>query len=154
VDVGINVLSACEAAGTAVLPAGGLKGQAVHIQQQQRQVEEKQGLTGKQQQQLRGCEEDEQGGVATCGDTSSDRTGSKGFAGGQVSGYAVNQGSSTGGNPWEAGYRVVGDVAFDEVSQVASALTPVPGGVGPMTIAALIHNTLQAASYNAGILVW
>ncbi|EFJ44877.1 hypothetical protein VOLCADRAFT_44449, partial [Volvox carteri f. nagariensis] len=40
---------------------------------------------------------------------------------------------------------VVGDVAFDEVSQVAGAITPVPGGVGPMTIAAVLHNTLKAA---------
>ena len=43
------------------------------------------------------------------------------------------------------GYRLVGDVAFDEASQVASAITPVPGGVGPMTIAMLLSNTLKAA---------
>lgn len=43
------------------------------------------------------------------------------------------------------GYRIVGDVAYDEVSQVASAITPVPGGVGPMTIAMLMKNTLRAA---------
>jgi methylenetetrahydrofolate dehydrogenase (NADP+)/methenyltetrahydrofolate cyclohydrolase len=43
------------------------------------------------------------------------------------------------------GYRVVGDVAFDPVRQVASAITPVPGGVGPMTIAMLLVNTVQAA---------
>jgi methylenetetrahydrofolate dehydrogenase (NADP+)/methenyltetrahydrofolate cyclohydrolase len=41
--------------------------------------------------------------------------------------------------------RLVGDVAFDEVAEVASAITPVPGGVGPMTIAHLLRNTLQAA---------
>lgn len=40
---------------------------------------------------------------------------------------------------------LTGDVAFDEVSQVASAITPVPGGVGPMTIAMLLENTLAAA---------
>jgi methylenetetrahydrofolate dehydrogenase (NADP+)/methenyltetrahydrofolate cyclohydrolase len=40
---------------------------------------------------------------------------------------------------------LVGDVAFDEVAQVASAITPVPGGVGPMTIAGLLRNTVQAA---------
>jgi methylenetetrahydrofolate dehydrogenase (NADP+)/methenyltetrahydrofolate cyclohydrolase len=40
--------------------------------------------------------------------------------------------------------RLVGDVAFDEV-QHAKAVTPVPGGVGPMTIACLLHNTVQAA---------
>ena len=43
------------------------------------------------------------------------------------------------------GYRLVGDVAFDEVSEVAGAITPVPGGVGPMTIAMLLQNTLRAA---------
>jgi len=43
------------------------------------------------------------------------------------------------------GYRLVGDVAFEEASQVASAITPVPGGVGPMTIAMLLENTLHAA---------
>jgi methylenetetrahydrofolate dehydrogenase (NADP+)/methenyltetrahydrofolate cyclohydrolase len=42
------------------------------------------------------------------------------------------------------GYRLVGDVAFEPVSRVASAITPVPGGVGPMTIAMLLQNTLQA----------
>jgi methylenetetrahydrofolate dehydrogenase (NADP+)/methenyltetrahydrofolate cyclohydrolase len=44
----------------------------------------------------------------------------------------------------ERGYRLVGDVAFDEVSQKASAITPVPGGVGPMTIAMLMANTIKA----------
>lgn len=43
------------------------------------------------------------------------------------------------------GYRLVGDVAYDEVSEVAGAVTPVPGGVGPMTIAMLLQNTLRAA---------
>ena len=41
--------------------------------------------------------------------------------------------------------RIVGDVAYDEASQVAGAITPVPGGVGPMTIACLLLNTLRAA---------
>ena len=41
--------------------------------------------------------------------------------------------------------RLVGDVAFDECSSVARAITPVPGGVGPMTIACLLKNTLEAA---------
>jgi 5,10-methylene-tetrahydrofolate dehydrogenase/methenyl tetrahydrofolate cyclohydrolase len=45
----------------------------------------------------------------------------------------------------EKGYRLVGDVAYDEVSEVASAITPVPGGVGPMTIAMLLRNTVRAA---------
>ena len=43
------------------------------------------------------------------------------------------------------GYRLVGDVDFDEVREVAGVLTPVPGGVGPMTIAMLLKNTLRAA---------
>ena len=47
--------------------------------------------------------------------------------------------------------RLVDDVAFDEASEVASAITPVPGGVGPMTIAVLLRNTLVAAHRNAGL---
>ncbi|MBG0784392.1 MAG: bifunctional methylenetetrahydrofolate dehydrogenase/methenyltetrahydrofolate cyclohydrolase FolD [Anaerolineaceae bacterium] len=43
------------------------------------------------------------------------------------------------------GYRLVGDVAFEEALEVAGAITPVPGGVGPMTIAMLLSNTLRAA---------
>lgn len=43
------------------------------------------------------------------------------------------------------GYRLVGDVDFESASQVAGAITPVPGGVGPMTIAMLMKNTLRAA---------
>lgn len=43
------------------------------------------------------------------------------------------------------GYRLVGDVEFDSVKEVAGAITPVPGGVGPMTIAMLLKNTLRAA---------
>jgi methylenetetrahydrofolate dehydrogenase (NADP+)/methenyltetrahydrofolate cyclohydrolase len=39
----------------------------------------------------------------------------------------------------------VGDVAFEEAALVAGAITPVPGGVGPMTVACLLRNTLQAA---------
>ena len=44
------------------------------------------------------------------------------------------------------GYRLVGDVQFAEAKQVAGAITPVPGGVGPMTITMLLYNTVQAAS--------
>jgi methylenetetrahydrofolate dehydrogenase (NADP+) / methenyltetrahydrofolate cyclohydrolase len=44
------------------------------------------------------------------------------------------------------GYRIVGDVDFDGVSAVASRITPVPGGVGPMTIAMLLRNTVKAAA--------
>jgi methylenetetrahydrofolate dehydrogenase (NADP+)/methenyltetrahydrofolate cyclohydrolase len=47
--------------------------------------------------------------------------------------------------------RLVGDVAFAEVSAVAGAITPVPGGVGPMTIAVLLRNTLVAALSHAGL---
>ena len=43
------------------------------------------------------------------------------------------------------GYRLVGDVAFEEVRQKAGYITPVPGGVGPMTIAMLLRNTLESA---------
>lgn len=45
--------------------------------------------------------------------------------------------------------KLVGDVAFDEVVDVAAAITPVPGGVGPMTIASLLRNTLEAARLQA-----
>jgi len=45
------------------------------------------------------------------------------------------------------GSRLVGDVMFDEVKEVASAITPVPGGVGPMTIAMLLNNTVRAAKH-------
>ncbi|MGQ0765510.1 MAG: bifunctional methylenetetrahydrofolate dehydrogenase/methenyltetrahydrofolate cyclohydrolase FolD [Gemmatimonadota bacterium] len=47
------------------------------------------------------------------------------------------------------GYRLVGDVHFESVRQVASLITPVPGGVGPMTIAMLLRNTVRAASQSA-----
>ena len=45
----------------------------------------------------------------------------------------------------KTGFRLIGDVKYDEVAPLASAITPVPGGVGPMTIAALLYNTLQSA---------
>jgi methylenetetrahydrofolate dehydrogenase (NADP+)/methenyltetrahydrofolate cyclohydrolase len=44
----------------------------------------------------------------------------------------------------KSGYRLVGDVEFDTVSPKAAHITPVPGGVGPMTVAMLMHNTLHA----------
>jgi methylenetetrahydrofolate dehydrogenase (NADP+)/methenyltetrahydrofolate cyclohydrolase len=47
--------------------------------------------------------------------------------------------------------RLVGDVAFEEAREVAGAITPVPGGVGPMTIACLLQNTLQAARERRGL---
>ena len=50
----------------------------------------------------------------------------------------------------EKGYRLVGDVTYDEVAEVASKITPVPGGVGPMTITMLLANTVRAARQWAG----
>jgi 5,10-methylene-tetrahydrofolate dehydrogenase/methenyl tetrahydrofolate cyclohydrolase len=50
----------------------------------------------------------------------------------------------------EKGYRWVGDVDFDSVKEVAGAITPSPGGVGPMTIAGLLQNTLRAANLAIG----
>jgi methylenetetrahydrofolate dehydrogenase (NADP+)/methenyltetrahydrofolate cyclohydrolase len=46
--------------------------------------------------------------------------------------------------------KLIGDVDFDSVVEVAGAITPVPGGVGPMTVTMLLHNTLQAARLQAG----
>jgi len=51
----------------------------------------------------------------------------------------------------EKGFKIVGDVAFNEVKEKAAAITPVPGGVGPMTIAMLMKNTLTAAREAAGL---
>lgn len=45
----------------------------------------------------------------------------------------------------EDGYRLIGDVCFEEAVKVAAVITPVPGGVGPMTVAMLLHNTLDSA---------
>ena len=51
----------------------------------------------------------------------------------------------------EGKYRLVGDVAFDDAAKAAGAITPVPGGVGPMTIALLMANTLASAYLKAGM---
>ena len=51
-------------------------------------------------------------------------------------------------NPSYSGNRIVGDVAFHEVKNKTSFITPVPGGVGPMTIAMLMFNTLRAAKFS------
>ncbi|WP_435193984.1 bifunctional methylenetetrahydrofolate dehydrogenase/methenyltetrahydrofolate cyclohydrolase FolD [Natronomonas sp. EA1] len=51
----------------------------------------------------------------------------------------------------EKGYELVGDVAYESAKEVAGAITPVPGGVGPMTRAMLLYNTVQAASQQTGI---
>ena len=50
----------------------------------------------------------------------------------------------------ERGYRVCGDVLFDEVKDVAGAISPVPGGVGPMTITMLLSNTVESAARTVG----
>lgn len=60
--------------------------------------------------------------------------------------YVIDVGINQKDDPSaKRGYRLVGDVAFEEVSEVAAGITPVPGGVGPMTIAMLLKNTLRAA---------
>ena len=51
----------------------------------------------------------------------------------------------------KCGFRLVGDVDFDSASKVAGLITPVPGGVGPMTITMLLHNTLDSAQRAAGL---
>jgi 5,10-methylene-tetrahydrofolate dehydrogenase/methenyl tetrahydrofolate cyclohydrolase len=51
----------------------------------------------------------------------------------------------------EKGYKLVGDVAFNEVKEVAAMITPVPGGVGPMTIAMLLRNTMDGAKRTVGM---
>ncbi|MEO0136670.1 MAG: bifunctional methylenetetrahydrofolate dehydrogenase/methenyltetrahydrofolate cyclohydrolase FolD [candidate division WOR-3 bacterium] len=51
----------------------------------------------------------------------------------------------------KSGFRLIGDVDFEEVSKKASAISPVPGGVGPMTITMLLYNTILAAKRHAGI---
>ncbi len=50
------------------------------------------------------------------------------------------------------GYRLVGDVAYEEVAAKASLITPVPGGVGPMTIAMLLHNAVKACKMQNGLI--
>lgn len=60
--------------------------------------------------------------------------------------YVIDVGSNKVDDPdSDKGYRWVGDVAFDEVKEVAGAITPSPGGVGPMTITMLLQNTLRGA---------
>jgi len=55
-------------------------------------------------------------------------------------------------NNTKTGFRLIGDVKFDEVSKKASAITPVPGGVGPMTRVALLLNTLAAFKHTRGLI--
>jgi methylenetetrahydrofolate dehydrogenase (NADP+)/methenyltetrahydrofolate cyclohydrolase len=47
-------------------------------------------------------------------------------------------------------HKLVGDVAFDEVAAIAGAISPVPGGVGPVTVAVLLQNTIQAHRWGQG----
>lgn len=54
----------------------------------------------------------------------------------------------------KSGYRFIGDVDFEEVSKKAGAITPVPGGVGPMTITMLMYNTIKSAKIHAGLARW
>ena len=49
----------------------------------------------------------------------------------------------------KSGFRLIGDCDFDDVKEKAAYITPVPGGVGPMTIAMLMYNTLEAAESTA-----
>ena len=51
----------------------------------------------------------------------------------------------------EKGYELIGDVAYESAKETASAITPVPGGVGPMTRAMLLYNTVKAASEQSGV---
>jgi methylenetetrahydrofolate dehydrogenase (NADP+)/methenyltetrahydrofolate cyclohydrolase len=62
----------------------------------------------------------------------------------------IDVGTNRIGTTPEGRTRLAGDVAFDEAKEVAGAITPVPGGVGPMTIACLLANTLRAAEMRAG----
>ena len=62
-----------------------------------------------------------------------------------------SEGYEEEGQDAQPSFHVVGDVDFCDVAEVASALTPVPGGVGPMTIAAVLHNTVQAARHHLGL---
>jgi len=60
--------------------------------------------------------------------------------------YVIDVGTNRKEDPTKkSGYRLVGDVAFEEALEVAGAITPVPGGVGPMTIMGLMQNTLRGA---------
>ena len=51
----------------------------------------------------------------------------------------------------KSGFRLIGDCDFDDIKEIAGYITPVPGGVGPMTIAMLMYNTLEAAENAADV---
>lgn len=64
--------------------------------------------------------------------------------------YVIDVGTNRVDDPSKKrGYRLTGDVAFEEAIEVAAAITPVPGGVGPMTITGLLQNTLRSAQRSA-----
>jgi methylenetetrahydrofolate dehydrogenase (NADP+)/methenyltetrahydrofolate cyclohydrolase len=64
--------------------------------------------------------------------------------------YVIDVGTNRKEDPSKkSGYRLVGDVAYEEALEVAGAITPVPGGVGPMTIMGLMQNTLRGAQMAA-----
>jgi methylenetetrahydrofolate dehydrogenase (NADP+)/methenyltetrahydrofolate cyclohydrolase len=63
----------------------------------------------------------------------------------------VDVGINRVGADTEKGYELVGDVGFESAKENASAITPVPGGVGPLTIAMLTYNTVKAASLQSGV---
>lgn len=64
--------------------------------------------------------------------------------------YVIDVGTNRVDDPTKKrGYRLTGDVAFEEAKEVAAAITPVPGGVGPMTITGLLQNTLRSAQRSA-----
>ena len=64
--------------------------------------------------------------------------------------YVIDVGTNRVEDPsTKSGYRLVGDVAYEEALEVAGAITPVPGGVGPMTITLLLQNTLRSAQRGA-----
>lgn len=65
----------------------------------------------------------------------------------------IDVGVNRVGADTEKGYELVGDVNFESTKESASAITPVPGGVGPLTIAMLMYNTVKAASLQSGVSV-
>ncbi|KAL4458107.1 hypothetical protein ABPG75_012972 [Micractinium tetrahymenae] len=77
--------------------------------------------------------------------------GGRGSADSSDSGACCKDGYREEGAQLQHPFHVVGDVEFCDVAEVAAAITPVPGGVGPMTIAAVLHNTVQAARHNLGL---
>ncbi len=104
----------------------------------------------------RGSRGEQQSASATLSETDraqqQERVGQQGSSDGAPSDACCEDGSyREEGAQLQHPFHVVGDVDFRDVSKVAAALTPVPGGVGPMTIAAVLHNTVQAARHSLGL---